>query len=198
MKLAKTLLGTAGALLLATSGGCIFFIGDNDTGDVEFDYVLLVNDNGAISAATSCDDFRLPSDIATIRVMLGNDRNFDGILDDGEIDEDGFTDCNQFDEDFDGFIDPNNSNGFNELGVFSAEFGTGGRDIFAVEFLDFNGDAIPWQTFDTNQNFTRFSFSGGVTVLEDTINVLAFAGDRDPNNNIPNQGDIELQSFFGF
>jgi hypothetical protein len=187
MKLAKTLLGAVGALTLASSGGCIFVIGDNNTGDVEFSYVLLVPDGaGGIAAATSCDDFRLPATVDAIRLMIGNERSFDGILDDGEIDEESTVLCNQFDANNDGIVDEN------DMGFFSAEFGTGGRDLFAVEFLDFNGNAIPWQTFDTGTDFTRFSFGGGVNVLEDTTNILVFDGDG------AQTGNAELQAFFNF
>lgn len=185
MNFTKTLLGAAGALALASSAGCIF-VDFEDTGDVEFRYVLLFNDGGAISAASDCNQLGVDS----VRLMLGNETNFvDGILDDFEIDEEATVLCNQLDGEFgnlDGFIDED------EMGLFSAPFDSGSRDLFAVEFLDFNGNAIPWQTFDTNQNFTRFSFNGGVFVREDTTNILVFAGDAQQTNN------EELQAFFGF
>jgi hypothetical protein len=186
MKLTKTLLGAVGALTLASSGGCIFIVGDNNTGDVEFSYIIL--DNDPVNGIVATSDCTLSNGVTidAVRLMLGNERNFDGILDDVEIDEEATVFCNQFDENFDGFINQA------EMGLYSAEFGTGGRDLFAVEFLDFNGNAIQWQTFDTQQNFSRFSFSGGVTVLEDTTNILVFAGDG------AQTGNEELQAFFGF
>lgn len=194
MKLSKSLLGSFGALALAaSSGGCIFFIGDNNTGDVEFSYVLLTNaDNngdGLLDAATDCAEVGVDS----VRLMIGNEQGApDGILDDNEIVEEAIVSCNQLDANGDTNLS------FDEFGFFSAEFSSGGRDLFAVEFLDFNRNAILWQTFNTSTNFARFSFDGGVNVLEDTTNVLVFAGDNS-TNNIPDQSsEAELQAFFGF
>lgn len=158
------------------------------TGTVEFSYVLLQNDGaGNVVAADNCAD----AGVSEVRLMIGNELTADGVLDDNEIILDGIVDCNQLDNG-DGILEQN------EFGLYSLDFFTGGRDIFAVEFLDAGGAAIPWQTFDVNQNFTRFSFGGGINILEGVINLLVFAGDADPNNNIPDQLDGELQSFFGF
>jgi cysteine-rich repeat protein len=159
------------------------------TGTVEFTYVLLQNDGaGNVIAATDCVD----AGVSEVRLLIGNERTVDGILDDDEVLLEGTVACNQLEDDGDGILDPD------EFGLYSVDFFTGQRDLFAVEFLDAGGATIGWQTFDVNQNFTRFSFAGGINILENVFNILVFAGDADPNNNIPDQLDGELQSFFGF
>src|SRR5690606_21071635 len=130
------------------SGGCIFIIDNNDTGDVVFDYVILEPDGAGGFVAPDCDFSAFGVD--AIRLLVGDDLNFNGILDDNEVQEQFATACNQFDINGDGVIDAG------ELGLygpvaFSADF----FDLFAIEVLDFNGNPILWEPFDSTDEATR-------------------------------------------
>lgn len=183
MKLSRMLLGALGAATLATSGGCLIFF--DTTGDVEFSYVLLLPDaNGQIIAATDCEQVGVDS----VRFMVGDDFDNDGILDDDEIQDESLSFCNQLDFDGDGFL--NGDAG--EFGLFEGTIFGGFYGLFAVEFHDSFGDAIPWETFDVNTNFTRFSFGGGININSNAINIIPFEGDAAQTNA------EELQAFFGF
>lgn len=169
------------------SGACTV----EQVGNIAFEYVILALDpvSGNIVAASTCDDPVLPTPIANAQLLVGDDLNLDGILDNNEILQDAFAVCDQFDEPISGTpgtIEPG------EFGFFGESFFVGSFDLFAVEFLDANGNPLPWQTFDIDQNFTRFSFSGGITVPVNDIFVIEFQGD------VGSQVDIELQTFFGF
>jgi cysteine-rich repeat protein len=156
------------------------------TGDILFDYVLLAPDgNGGIVAASSCNDPSLPIPVSDVHFMLGDDFDGNGTLDDNEIAQESFIGCNQEDTNGDGNLAPD------EFGVFADTFFAGTVDLFAVEFVDAGGSPIGWQLFDVNQDFNRFSFSGGITVPANNTFQIPFNGDAAQN-------DTELQAFFGF
>jgi hypothetical protein len=181
MKFSHTLLGAASTLALATSGGCIFI--SNGVGDVEFSYVLLVNDGtGTPVAASSCEEVG----ISEVRVLFGTDQNFDGLLDDFEVEDQASDFCNQLDFDGDGNLLQD------EFGFFEGQIFAGTYDLFAVEFINDAGIRLGWQTFDTNDDFVRFSFAGGISVFAGNNNIIPFSGDQ---FQTPSQ---ELQAFFGF
>jgi hypothetical protein len=184
MKASRTVLGVATTLALATFGGCpFFFVIDNGVGDVQFNYVLLLNNGGNVEAATSCEDLG----IEEVRILFGTDSNFDGLLDDNEVEDQASNFCNQFDVDGDGVIDQG------ELGFFEGQIFAGFYDLFAVEFLNSAGIQLNWQLFDGNQNFGRFSFAGGISIFGGDNNFIPFAGDEETQTL-----SDELQAFFGF
>ena len=183
MKASRTVLGVATTLALATLGGCPFIFVDNGVGNVQFNYVLLTSDfNGDVVAATSCDELG----IAEVRILFGTDNNFDGLLDDFEVEDQASDFCNQLDFDGDGNLLQD------EFGFFEGPIFSGFYDVFAIEFLNNAGIPLAWQTFDTNENFGRFSFSGGISVFAGDNNFIPFAGDQ---FQTPSE---ELQAFFGF
>ena len=181
MKASRTLLGAA-TLALATLGGCPFIFVDNGVGEVQFNYVLLLNNGGFVEAATSCDELG----IEEVRILFGTDSNFDGLLDDFEVEDQASDFCNQLDFDNDGNLLQD------EFGFFQGQIFSGFYDVFAIEFLNNNGIQLAWQTFDTNQNFGRFSFAGGISIFGGDNNFIPFAGDQ---FQTPSE---ELQAFFGF
>jgi hypothetical protein len=189
MKASRTVLGVAATLALATFGGCPFFfvIDDNGVGDVQFNYVLLTSDiNNNVRAATSCEELGIDE----VRILFGTDDNRDGFLDDFEVDDQASNFCNQLDFDEDGFIDQG------EFGFFEGQIFSGFYDLFAIEFLNSAGIQLGWQidiADNDNQNFTRFSFAGGISIFAGDNNFIPFAGDEETQT----QSD-ELQAFFGF
>jgi hypothetical protein len=181
MKLSRNLLGTLAAATLATSGGC--FVEFSNVGTVEFSYVLLLPDvNGDVVAASSCQEIGVDE----VRIFFGSDFNNDGILQDDEIQDQDVDFCNQLDIDGDGAILQD------EFGVFTGQIFSGFYDLFAVEFANSAGVTLGWQTFDVNQDFTRFSFGGGISVTGNAVNIIPFSGDQ---AQTPSE---ELQAFFGF
>jgi cysteine-rich repeat protein len=170
---------------LANFDGCDSNCFAEQTGDVIFEYVLLKPGvGGSIEAAVNCAELGVTS----IHFMLGDDANGNSTLEDNEIIQEALVSCNQADD--------NPTNGTieaNELGIFNEFFFAGTFDLFAVEFLN-NGAFVPWQTFDVNTNFTRFSFAGGITITANATTTIPF--DADPLF-LP-QLSQELQAFFGF
>jgi hypothetical protein len=186
MKASRTVLGVATTLALATFGGCPFIFVDNGVGDVQFNYVLLTSDiNGDVIAASSCEELG----IGEVRILFGSDNNFDGLLDDFEVEDQASDFCNQLDFDNDGFVDQD------EFGFFEGSIFSGFYDVFAIEFLNNAGIPLGWQsdiTDNDNQNFTRFSFAGGISIFAGDNNFIPFVGDQ-----FQTPSD-ELQAFFGF
>jgi hypothetical protein len=197
MKLTRVLSGIFSFLALTSLVGC------QDFGGVEFGYVLLSPDNngdGIVDAAPNC----AAAGVDSVRFSIGNDNNNDGILDAEEAIVQITLGCNQNDNNNNGVLDAD------ELGSFQSnvdDIPEGFFDSFAIEFLDAGGIPVPWQTFDNNQNFDKFTFKGA----EDTFvgnfasTVLPFQGDGVANNGnglddptIPDQLDGELQTFIGF
>jgi cysteine-rich repeat protein len=170
---------------LANFDGCDSNCFAEQTGDVLFDYVLLQPGvgGGPIEAAVNCAD----AGVLNIHFMLGDDFNGNATLDDNEIIQEAFLLCDQADTDGSGSIE------IGELGIFDGFFFAGTFDLFAVEFLN-RGVLVPWQTFDVNTNFTRFSFAGGITVTANATTTIPF----DANPLFLPQLGQELQAFFGF
>jgi hypothetical protein len=180
MNFAKLVLGTT---LAVASTGCLIVVDDTNTGDVSFDYALLApdpNNNNEI-VAFDCDTLG----VDRIRILLGDDLDANLVLDDNEVQIQADATCNQFDANNDGVTDADEI-GFFGPATVDADF----YDLFAVEVVDAAGALVPWQTFDVNQNFTRFSFSGGIDVLADVNNIIQFNGQGQLGN--------ELQIFLGF
>jgi hypothetical protein len=168
-----------------SAAGVLIFAGCGARGGVEFDYVLLFNDAGQISAAPDCATVG----VDTVRFAVGNDLSGDGILDEGE-ELDSFEQfCDQNDDNGDGIIDAN------ELGkvLVNRVIDAGTFDSFSISFLDAGGAQIQWQPFDSNINAGAFTFQGanGTTFTRGDITFLPFNGDN-------NQVAQELQVFFGF
>ncbi len=155
---------------------------DVEIAEVQFDYVLLYNDNGIPAAANACDHTNVQ--VTEVRLWVGNDANENGVLDDNEG---VFADvtCNQADADQSGILDAN------ELGHATLQVPPGTYNIFAVEFLDENDYAWLWEPFDANTAASRFSYAADLELTAQTPTDLPFLGDQ-------YQLDGELQAFFGF
>lgn len=160
-------------------------------GTVSFQYVLLEPDvDGTIIAAPTCDGIidvdGFLHDIAEVRLMVGDDFNGDGVLDDDEVLQDVSSPCNQEDFNRDGIIEED------ELGIFQEVLFAGSFDLFAVEFIDTTGDAVLWETYDTTREAERFSYGEGqgFRIIPNTVTVIPFVGDE-------TQLFEELQAFFG-
>ena len=206
-KLSSLLVKATGLASISLLTGCLVICGDNfvdfgetcddgnfnngdgcssqcqieSAGDVQFSYVVLINDGfGGIIASPDCGI------VASAFFAVGDDFDGSGTLDDNEIFEFATVDCNQSDANGDGILDDT------EFGLFFAtNFTADFYDLFAVEFQDFNGTPIPWQPFDDNNNSTRLSFGGGFPLSANVVNVIPFLGDGAQLNG-------ELQAFFGF
>jgi cysteine-rich repeat protein len=167
--------------------GCATNCTVEQAGNILFEYVILAFDSnfGQLVAASTCNDPSLQTPIAEIRLLVGDDINLNSTLDDNEIAQDAFSICDQNDLDGDGTIEAG------EFGFYGQGFFAGSFELFAIEYLDDAGNTIPWQTFNENQNFTRFSFSGGITIPANNDFIIVFQGDG-------SQVGDELQSFFGF
>jgi hypothetical protein len=142
-------------LALVAAVGCGDEIEPAPTGEVSFLYQLF--DGGGVDI-DSCT-FSAGT-LATVRLLLGDDLNNNGVLDDAEIVTQGESACNQS----------------AELGSFGPVLvEAGDYSIFAVELVGDDGALIRWFAPVNNAPFlTRNSFGRTVTVTGDDGAVILF------------------------
>lgn len=153
-------------------------------GDTSFSYQLASLAPGAPpEEATPLPDC---GPVASLTLLLGDDFNGDGQLQDDELDPD-FSDqaeaaCDQLDANADGALSGD------ELGRFFAEkVDADLYDLAAVELRDASGALLPWRTLGVEVPATRIAFRGGFTLLRrrelrdagEEENLLAFPGRDD-------------------
>lgn len=165
--------------------GLFALVGCGNTGGVEFDYVLLFNDNGQVAAAANC----AAVGVTDVRFAVGDDVNANQILDSEEENSILEVSCNQTDRNGDGIIAAED---FGSVFV-NRVINVGTFDAFSVSFLDGAGNFVGWQTVDANVDADIFTFIGanGTTFTKGDITFLPFQGDGA-------QVADELQVFFGF
>jgi hypothetical protein len=163
--------------------GLLTLVGCGNRGGVDFDYVLLFNDNGNVAAAANCGVVG----VSDVRFAVGNDLDGNNTLEEAEELDFIIAACNQSDANGDGVI------GVEDLGsvLFNRVIDAGTYDSFSISFLDNAGNFVPWQTVDVDIDAEIFTFQGNTTFTKGDITVLPFIGDGA-------QVADELQVFFGF
>lgn len=136
-----------GLALSACGGGGI----GQEVGSVTFSYgVFLPDGAGGGDPVGLCE----AAGIEQIRLLVGDDVDENGALDDAEVQEQLSTRCRGGDADVDGLYSEE------ELGLYGPlEFLVAGYNAFAIELEDFDGQVVPWSVLGSgNAPLARVTF----------------------------------------